>query len=215
MKYVALTDRLYLYLLAQRSGANDPLLAELRLKTAGLGEVSRMQISPEQGAFLSLLAGAVGAKSALELGTFTGYSAICIARGLGGGGRLLCLDTSEEWTAVAKEYWRRAGVLKRIELRLGPAIKVLRELPASRRFDFVFIDADKTEYDAYYELVLPRVRRNGLLLFDNMLWSGRVLRRRSADARALDRLNRKLAKDRRVECVLLPVADGLQVCRKR
>src|SRR2546427_3255221 len=213
-KFTALNSRLYRYLLAQRSRAADPVLASLWRETSRLGSASRMQISPEQGSFLTLLAAAIGARSALEVGTFTGYSSICIARGLGCRGRLLCLDASEEWTAIARRYWRRAGLQDRIELRLAPAISALESLPRAARFDFAFIDADKTEYEQYYELVLPRVRRNGLVLFDNMLWSGRVLRRGNAGSRAIDRLNRKLARDSRIECVLLPVADGIQICRK-
>ena len=213
-KFTALNGGLYRYLLAQRSRAGDPVLASLWRETSRLGSPSRMQISPEQGSFLTLLTAAMGARSALEVGTFTGYSSICIARGLGPRGRLLCLDASEEWTAIARRYWRRAGVEERIELRLAPAVSALEGLPRARRFDFAFIDADKMEYEEYYELVLPRVRRNGLILFDNMLWSGRVLKRGNAGGRAIDRLNRKLARDSRIECVLLPVADGIQICRK-
>jgi caffeoyl-CoA O-methyltransferase len=160
---------------------------------------------------------AIGARNALEVGTFTGYSSICIARALPAKGRLICLDASEEWTAVARRYWAEAGVKKRIELRLGPAIPALKALERRLTFDFVFIDAEKTEYEAYYELALPHVRRNGLILFDNMLWHGRVAEPKATEreARAVHALNRKLAKDRRIEAVLLPVADGIQLCRKR
>ncbi len=164
----------------------------------------------EQGSFMTLLAAASGAKSAIEVGTFTGYSSLCIARGLAPGGRLICLDQSEEWTAIARKYWAQAGVENKIELRLGPAVPTLKKLDRHLRFNFAFIDADKTEYDAYYELLLP-------LLFDNMLWGGRLGggRIRHASGRAIEKLNRKLAHDKRVESVLLPVADGLQLCRKR
>jgi caffeoyl-CoA O-methyltransferase len=136
---------------------------------------------------------------------------------LADGGRLICIDESKEWTAIARRYWAQAGVQKKIELRLGAAIPALRSLPTDLVFDFAFIDADKTEYDTYYELILPRVKSNGLLLFDNMLWGGRLGAGPVEDAsgKAIDQLNRKLAQDARVEAVLLPIADGLQLCRKR
>ncbi len=215
-KYVTLNQPLYEYLRGMRSDAGDPVLAELRAETARLGSVSSCQISDEQGTFLSVLAGAAGARSAIEIGTFTGYSSICIARALPPDGKLLCLDENAEWTAIARRYWAKAGVQDRIELRLGPALASLYELPPSPSFDFAFIDADKAQYDAYYELVLPRLRSNGLILFDNMLWGGRLGGAPVAEAsgRAIDALNAKLASDRRVQAVLLPVADGIQMCRK-
>jgi caffeoyl-CoA O-methyltransferase len=194
------------------------LLQELRMETATLGEeVAKCQISDEQGTFLSVLVAAAGVKSAIEVGTFTGYSSLCIARALPANGRLLCLDASKEWTAVARKYWAKAGLQDRIELRLGPAIRTLRRLAPKLIFDFAFIDAAKTEYDAYYELLLPHIKRNGLILFDNMLWGGRLGAGavKQANGRAIDALNHKLAADPRVEAVLLPVADGIQLCRKR
>jgi caffeoyl-CoA O-methyltransferase len=218
IKYVRLNQTLYRYLCGCRSDASDALLQELRAETAALGEeVSKCQISDEQGTFLSVLVAATGVKSAIEVGTFTGYSSLCIARALPAKGRLLCLDASNEWTTVARKYWVKAGLQDRIELRLGPAISRLRQLEPGRTFDFAFIDADKTGYDAYYELLLPRIRRNGLILFDNMLWGGRLGAGpvRQANGRAIDALNHKLAGDPRVEAVLLPVADGIQLCRKR
>jgi caffeoyl-CoA O-methyltransferase len=217
-KYVSLNDRRYRYLCRCRSDAADPLLQELRTETAALGkEVSKCQISDDQGTFLSILVAAVGVKSAIEVGTFTGYSSLCIARALPPKGKLLCLDASEEWTAIARKYWAKAGLQNRIELRLGPAIARLKRLEPGLTFDFAFIDAAKTEYDAYYELLLPRIRRNGLILFDNMLWGGRLGDGavRQANGRAIDALNRKLASDPRVEAALLSVADGIQFCRKR
>jgi len=217
-KYVRLNARLYRYLCGCRSDAADPLLQELRTETAALGqEVSKCQISDEQGAFLSLLVAATGVKSAIEVGTFTGYSSLCIARALPSKGRLICLDESAEWTAVARKYWAKAGMQDRIELRLGKAIPRLKRLEPGVMFDFAFIDADKTQYDAYYELLLPRLRRNGLLLFDNMLWGGRLGKGlvKEATGRAIDALNHKLALDARVETVLLSIADGIQLCRKR
>ena len=217
-KYIRLNERLYRYLCGCRSDAPDPVLQDLRAETAALGkEVSKCQISDEQGAFLSILVAATGVKSAVEVGTFTGYSSLCIARALPAGGRLLCVDESNEWTTVARKYWARAGLQDRIELRLGPAIPTLRQLEAGLTFDFAFIDADKTEYDAYYELLLPRIRQNGLILFDNMLWGGRLGAGpvKQATGRAIDALNHKLAADARVEAVLVSVADGIQLCRKR
>jgi len=188
----------------------------LRAETAALGEIAEMQIGPDQGAFMTLLVAAIGARDAIEVGTFTGYSSICIARGLPHRGRLLCLDSSPEWTAIARKYWARAKVSHKIELRLAPAIESLRTLEKGRRFDFAFIDALKTEYDDYYELVLPRMRPNGLILFDNMLWGGRLAGNKPIKklaGRVIDRLNRKLARDKRVESVLLSVGDGLRICR--
>jgi caffeoyl-CoA O-methyltransferase len=217
LKYIALNDSLYSYLIRARSGAQDSVLGELRAETDALGEISQMQISEEQGTFMGLLVSAIGTTSAIEIGTFTGYSSLCIARALPTTGRLLCLDESREWTDVARRYWRKAGVAERIELRLGAAIPLLQHLEPNITFDFAFIDADKTQYDAYYELVLPRVRRNGIILFDNMLWGGRLGGEPVTDAngRAIDVLNQKLAADARVEAVLLPIADGLQLCRKK
>jgi len=216
LKYIALTDALYRYLVNCRSHATDSVLQALRSETDALGDVSKMQISQEQGSFMSLLVTAIGAKSAIEVGTFTGYSSICIARGLSRNGRLICIDESKEWTDIARKYWSQAGVTQRIELRLGPAIPLLQKLEPSLTIDFAFIDASKTEYDAYYELLLPRVRANGLILFDNMLWGGRLGAGPIAEAsgRAIDALNHKLANDSRAESVLLPIADGLQLCRK-
>src|SRR5204862_4721041 len=159
---------------------------------------------------------AIGARSVMEIGTFTGYSSLCMARALPKGGRLICVDESEQWTAVARKYWSKAGVQDRIELRLGQAISILKHLEPNLKFDLAFIDAQKTEYDAYYELILPRIRKNGLILFDNMLWGGRLgqVPIPEASGKAIDALNRKLAQDSRVQSVLLPIADGLHLCRK-
>jgi len=215
-KFLSLTPPLYDYICAQRTGADDPLLERLRHDTDALGDISRMQISREQGTFLTLLTAAIGARRVIELGTFTGYSALCFARALPEDGRLLCLDLSEEWTAIARRYWHEAGVEKKIELRLGPAAEQLQKLEPAEQFDLAFIDADKTGYDHYYEALLPRMKPNGLLLFDNMLYGGHVLTPDGdEDAEAINALNRKLAADPRVETVLLPFADGIQLCRKR
>ena len=217
LKYVSMDDSLYRYLCQARSDAADPILNALRKETEGLGEISRMQISEEQGAFMQLLVSAMGARRIIEVGTFTGYSSLCLARGLPKGGRLICVDASKEWTDIARKYWKKAGVESRIELRLEAAISILKRLERGLSFDLAFIDAEKTEYDAYYELLLPRVRKNGLILFDNMLWGGRLGKGRitQPSGRAIDALNRKLAKDKRVEAVLLPIADGIQFCRKK
>ena|SRR5579863_7660086 len=216
LKYTPLNDRLYRYLCERRSRSDNRALAALRAETTALGEIAMMQIGPDQGAFMTLLVTAMGAREAIEIGTFTGYSSICIARGLPARGRLLCLDVSDEWTRLARKYWARTGLDKKIELRLGPASESLRAMEPGRKFDFAFIDADKPGYDAYYELILPRMRPNGLILFDNMLWGGRLGANRPIkhhSGRAIDRLNRKLARDPRVESVLLPVGDGLHICR--
>jgi len=217
LKYLALNDSLYRYVCRHRSDANDPILRALRKETEALGDISRMQISEEQGAFMQLLVAAIDARSIIEVGTFTGYSSLCMARALPANGNLICVDASKEWTDIARKYWKKAGVDRKIELRLGSAIPILQKLERKLMFDLAFIDAEKTEYDAYYELLLPRVRRNGLLIFDNMLWGGRLGSGpiKQASGRAIDALNRKLARDKRVEAVLLPVADGLQICRKR
>jgi caffeoyl-CoA O-methyltransferase len=164
---------------------------------------------------MQLLTRALGARRAIEIGTFTGYSALCIARGLPDDGSLLCLDRSAEWTAVARRYWERAGLAERIELRLGDALATLRELPAVETFDLAFVDADKTGYPAYVEELYDRMTTNAVVLLDNTLRGGRVLEPESDDDRALVGLNAALAADPRWETVLLPLADGLTVLRKR
>src|SRR5262249_7947228 len=150
LKYISLNDRLYRYVCACRSDADDSILEALRATTESLGDVSRMQISREQGSFMTLLTAAIGPKSALEGGPFTGYSSRCMLRWLAPGGRLICIDQSETWTAIARKFWAQAGVQNKIDLRLGPAIPALKKLDRKLRFDLAFIDADKTEYDAYY-----------------------------------------------------------------
>ncbi|ABW11352.1 O-methyltransferase family 3 [Parafrankia sp. EAN1pec] len=206
---------LYAYLMAHGSPP-DAVLSDLAAETAALGSVARMQIPAEQGSLLTILTAALAPSRAIEIGTFTGYSALSIARGLPAGGRLLCLDVSEQWTSVARRYWERAGVSDRIELRLGPAADSLAALPAEPVFELAFIDADKTSYPTYYELLLPRMKPNGLIIVDNVLQSGRVL---DADvtepsAVAVRAFNRMVADDPRVQVVMLPVADGLTIARK-
>ena len=195
----------------------DPVLRDLAEETARLGSISMMQIAPEQGAFMTLLARAIGAKRAVEVGTFTGTSALCIARGLPDDGQLLACDVSEEWTAIARRYWERAGVAKKIELRLGPALETLRALPVEPRFDMGFIDADKPSYPAYYEEILKRMRPGGLILVDNVLWFGRVVDPSADDPQtaAIRAFNDQVAADPRVDCVMLPISDGLTLLRVR
>jgi caffeoyl-CoA O-methyltransferase len=201
------------------SEAPDDVAAELLAETAVLadrGEVPpTFQIPLEQGAFMQLLTRALGVRRAIEIGTFTGFSALCIARGLPEDGSLLCLDRSEEWTAIGRRYWERAGVSSRIELRLGDAHETLRSLPADETFDLAFIDADKTGYASYVEELYPRLSDGAVVLLDNTLRSGRVLDPQSDDDHALVDLNAALAADPRWETVLLPMSDGLTMLRKR
>jgi caffeoyl-CoA O-methyltransferase len=201
------------------SESPDAVAADLLAETAAMadrGEApATFQIAPEQGAFMQLLTRALGARRAIEIGTFTGFSALCIARGLPDDGSLLCLDRSEEWTTVARRYWERAGLGDRIELRLGDALPLLRQLPPVETFDLAFVDADKTGYAGYVEELYPRMTANGVVLLDNTLRSGRVLDPESDDDRALVTLNAALATDPRWETVLLPLADGLTMLRKR
>ena len=197
----------------------DEVAADLLAETAAMadrGEIPpTFQIAPEQGAFMQLLTRAVGARHAIEIGTFTGFSALCVARGLPADGSLLCLDVNEEWTAVARRYWERAGLTDRIELRLGDAHETLRAVPAEPTFDLAFVDADKTGYADYVEQLYPRMRPNGVVLLDNTLRHGKVLDPESDDDRAVVELNAALVADPRWETVLLPLADGLTLVRRK
>ena len=178
--------------------------------------LSIMQVAPEQGAFMTLLTRAIGARRAIEVGTFTGYSALCIARGLPDDGQLLCCDTSEEWTAIGRPFWERAGVADRIELRIAPAIDTLRALPGDESWDLAFIDADKVGYIDYYEEILARLRPGGLVLADNVLWMWRVVDPEIQDdqTKAIRKFNDHVAADARVDRVMLPISDGLTIARK-
>jgi len=194
-------------------------MARLRAQTHRMPNAS-MQISPEQAQFMSLLVRVISARRALEIGTFTGYSALAVALALPTDGRLICCDVSEEWTGVARRYWREAGVVGRIDLRLAPAADTLAELiasGASGSFDFAFIDADKENYDLYYEQCLQLVRPGGLIAIDNALWHGAVAdpECNDADTAAIRALNRKVRDDSRVDMVLLPIGDGLLLARRR
>ena len=215
--YTPVTPELYDYVIDHRSDHADPILQALGEETRALGPVSMMQAAADQGTLMTLLVRAIGARFAVEVGTFTGYTALCIARGLVDGGQLLCCDLNAEWTAIGRRYWDQAGVGSRIELRLGPAIDTLRALPRSTTIDFAFIDADKTGYRDYYEEILARLRPSGLILFDNVLWMGQVLDASSGDAdtRALRELNDFLVTDARVQSVMLPISDGVTIARKR
>ena len=197
----------------------DQIVVDLLAETATLadrGEVPpTFQIAAEQGTFMQLLTRALGVRNAIEIGTFTGFSALCIARGLPDDGSLLCLDRNEEWTAIARRYWERAGLGDRIELRLGDALPSLQALPAAETFDLAFVDADKTGYAGYVAELHPRMRVNGIVLLDNTLRAGRALAPQTDDDRAIVELNAALAADPRWETVLLPLADGLTVLRKR
>ena len=215
-KFTALTPELYEYLV-RHNPAQDDVLRDLAAETEKLGGIAMMQIAVEQGAFLTWLVRLLGVRTAIEIGTFTGYSAISIARGLALEGRLLCCDVSEEWTAIARRYWSRAGLADRITLRLAPALDTLRGLPTTPHVDFVFIDADKTSYRAYYEELLPRLRPNGVVVFDNVLWGGSVAdpTKRDESTEAIRALNDFVVTDARVDAVMLPVADGITLVRKR
>jgi caffeoyl-CoA O-methyltransferase len=212
-----LSEELHNYLVAH-SAAPDDVLTQLADETAArFPDAAGMQIGPEQGTFMTLLTQLTGAKRALEIGTFTGYSAICIARGLTTGGTLTCCDVSEEWTAVARKYWELAGMADRIRLELRPALETLRAMPASERFDVAFIDADKTGYMSYWDEVVPRIRAGGIILVDNTLSHGRVIDRASTseNVAGIRAFNDHAAADDRVVLVLLPIGDGLTLARKR
>jgi len=210
------TRQVFDYVVAH-SSPPDALLAELRSETARRFPASaHLQIGPEQGAFMTLLSQLVAPRRAVEVGTFTGYSAICLARGLAPGGRLLCCDVNPEWTAMAQEYWARAGLADRIELRLGPALDTLRALPADAPIDLSFIDADKTGYPAYWAEIVPRTRSGGLILVDNALLHGRIFDADpDPDAQAVRDVTEQALADDRVELALLSIGDGVIFARKK
>ena len=193
-----------------------PIARDLIAETAAL-PMAGMQIGPDEAGLLALLVRISGARDLIEVGTFTGYSSLAMASALPEGGRLLCCDVSAEWTAIARRYWRRAGVADRIELRLAPAIETLRALPAGPQFDLAFLDADKERYPDYFAELVPRLRPGALLLADNVLWSGAVVD--DADGRestaGLRRFNQLAVQDDRLETVLLPAFDGLSISRRR
>lgn len=215
---IGLTQPLYSYLCGQTLRESEPM-SRLRAETSRLPH-GTMQISPEQGQLLGLLVHLTGARRALEIGTFTGYSALAVALALPANGKLICCDVSEEWTRMARRYWREAGVADRIELRRAPAAETLAELSAAGedgRFDFAFIDADKENYDHYYERCLKLVRPGGLIAIDNALWHGWVADPAHKDAQtaAIRALNRKVRDDPRVDMALVPIGDGLLLASRR
>ncbi len=213
-----LPDRLYDYLI-NVSLREDPILRRLREETAGL-EQARMQIGPEQGQFMALLVELIGAKRTLDVGTFTGYSALVVALALPDDGCLIACDVSDEWTGIGRRYWEEAGVAHKIDLRLAPAVETLEGLLAdggADTFDLAFLDADQQEYDAYYERTLRLVRPGGLIAIDNTPWEGKVVDPdvNDGDTEAIRALNHKLHEDDRVTLSLLPVGDGLTLVRRR
>ncbi|HEY9728927.1 MAG TPA: class I SAM-dependent methyltransferase [Chroococcales cyanobacterium] len=217
-KTLGLDDRLYDYLLSVSLREPD-ILQQLREETAHYPE-ARMQIAPEQGQFMALLVQLIGAKKTLEVGVFTGYSSLCVALALPPNGKLIACDVSEEYTAIARRYWEAAGVTNKIDLRLAPALDTLDELLAAGQaetFDFAFIDADKRNYQGYYERSLQLVRPGGLIAIDNVLWSGRVANPQEQEARTkiIRAFNETLYQDERVTLSLVPIADGLTLALKQ
>jgi caffeoyl-CoA O-methyltransferase len=216
-KFTALNDELHEYMVRVGS-RQDELLARLQAETdREEGDLAVMQIAADQGAFMELLTRAIGARRAIEVGTFTGYSAICVARGLGDGGELVCCELDPDRAEVARRWIAEAGLADRVEVRVGPASETLRDLPPDEAFDLAFIDADKPGYDDYYEQCLGRLRRGGLVILDNVLLSGRVLDPPDGDesAAAMAALNERLESDDRVDLAMVGIADGLTIARKR
>jgi caffeoyl-CoA O-methyltransferase len=205
------------YLLTHCTPADD-LLRQLAAETReAFPGAAGMQVSHDEGQLLTMLTGLAGARHAVEVGVFTGYSSICIARGMPAGGHLLACDVSQEWTSIARRYWKRAGLEERIDLRIAPALTTLRALPAEPVLDLAFIDADKPNYPVYYEEVLRRLRPNGAVMVDNVLWAGRAFEGEADDdnTRAIRQFNDMVAADKRVDVVMLPLGDGLTIARKR
>ncbi|WP_433244057.1 O-methyltransferase [Streptosporangium sp. CA-135522] len=216
MKATYLDPAVGQYLLAHTTRSDDVLDALAVETREATGDNAVMQLFPDQGPFLTMITQLGQAENVVEVGTFTGYSSICLARGLGSGGRLTCFDISEEWTAIAQRYWDKAGVADRIELRIGPAAERLRELPAGQSVDLAFIDADRAGHPVYYELLLSRLAPGGLILVDNTLWGGRVADPTADDddTRAVREFNDMVTADGRVTSLMLPIADGLTMIRK-
>ncbi len=213
-----LPEHLHQYLIAN-SLREPPLLRRLREETAAFPRAS-MQITPEHGQFMALLVQLMGARRAIEVGVFTGYSALVVAQALPADGKIVACDINPEYAEVARRYWKEAGVEHMIDLRLNPALDTLRGMIAAGeqgRYDFAFIDADKTNYDGYYECALELIRPGGLIMIDNVLWSGRVADEKvnDADTAALRALNRKLLADARVSLSMLPLSDGVTLALKR
>jgi caffeoyl-CoA O-methyltransferase len=215
-KSFTMSDDLHRYLVGHGSPPDEIAAALIAETRAVAGDFAMMQIAPEQGAFMHLLTALLEPQYCVEIGTFTGYSALCVARALPPGGKLLCCDISEEWTAVAHEFWARAGVTDRIDLRVAPALDTLAALPPDQTVDLAFLDADKTGYVDYYEALLPRLTPKGLMLVDNVLQGGTVIDPESEhdNVRAIRAFNDHVANDPRSEVVMLPIADGLSLIRR-
>ena len=215
-KTLGLSAELHRYLLAH-SDPIDTVERSLIDETTALGGIARMQIAPEQGAFMTAITSLLGVRFAVEVGTFTGYSALAIARGLPAGGRLLCCDVSEEWTAIGRRHWDQAGVGDRIELRIAPAVDTLNALPSSRTIDLAFIDADKVNYAKYYDAIKARLSPNGVILVDNVLWGGQVIdsTANDNDTIAIRAFNKMVVADADMSVVMLPISDGLTLIRRR
>ena len=211
-----LDEALVAYIQAHSTGPDD-VQQDLIEATAALGDASVMQISSAQGALMTLLTTVIQPRFAVELGTFTGYSALAVAKALPPGGRLLCCDISEEWTAIAREFWERAGVHDRIDLRIGPAMDTLRSLPPEPEVDLAFIDADKASYVDYYEELVPRLSARGVILVDNALWDGHVADPAQTDptTEQLRAFNAHVITDERVLVALLPIGDGVSMITRR
>jgi len=215
-KITALTQDLYRYMIGHRS-AEDQVLTDLRRETLRLvGDKAGMMISEEQGILLRMLVAAVAPKLVVEVGTFTGYSALCMAQALPKGGRVLCCDVSDEWTSVGKPYWRRAGVADRIDLHIAPALETIRSLPVNEEVDFAFLDADKCNYVQYFEAIVPKLRTDGLIAADNVLWHNWSMDAHNQDPETVGirEFNEHVLRDDRVETVMLHVGDGLTLIRK-
>jgi caffeoyl-CoA O-methyltransferase len=214
-KFIAITPELHRYSV-EHSSFRDGAVPEVEQAGEDMGDLAAMQIAGDQAAFITILVAASGARNALEVGTFLGYGAIAIARGLPDDGRLICLELDEGYAERAREHLRRAGLEGRVEFRIGPALDALRAMDPDEQFDFAFIDADKTEYVDYFEETLRRLRPNGLIMIDNTLRGGTVLEPGDSDsARVTAELNDRLAKDDRVDVALLGLADGITLARKR
>jgi caffeoyl-CoA O-methyltransferase len=208
----AVTEQIGEYL--ARHSRQDEVLARVERETAGRAD-ARMQITPDEGALLTMLARLTGATHALEVGTFTGYSAICIARGLADHGTLTCLELEPEFADIARKNLEHAGLSHKVEIKVGPADETLRRMPEEPTFDFVFLDADKLGYPAYYDLLVPRLKQHGLLLIDNVLLGGAVTDPDTERTRTIDELNARITQDERVDSVMALVADGLTFVRRR
>lgn len=214
-KFISITPELHRYSV-EHSSFRDGVVAQIEQAGEDMGDLAAMQIAGDQAAFMSVLVAAIGARRALEVGTFLGYGAIAIARGLPDDGQLVCCELDEEYAGRAREHLAEAGLEGKVEFRIGPAVESLRSMDRSEQFDFAFIDADKTEYIDYFEETMPRLRPNGLIMLDNTLRGGTVLEPGDSDAaRVTAELNDRLAKDERVDVALLGVADGITLVRKK